>query len=148
MCFKKWSQAGLTHPDLPKAALPELDVQTQGLSGDLPSVLGQTLSLGLQYWANVRQTVTQSVGMLCRGRTGGVLQSGCRNVAGKSIKCIKAHCGSGWRGAAGRWTVCARWCRSLRCPASWSCSASRSALWCCRSPGRTDSRHLGGHNTA
>lgn len=35
------------------------------------------------------------------------------------------------------------WCRSLHCPASWSCSASHLTLLCCHNPIQTDSRHLG-----
>lgn len=43
----------LTHPDFSKAALSKLDVQTKGLSGNLPGIFGQALCLRLQYRTNV-----------------------------------------------------------------------------------------------
>lgn len=58
--------AGLTHPDLPETALSQLQVQTQRLARDLPGVFGQSLSLGLQDGADVREAVAQAVGVLCR----------------------------------------------------------------------------------
>lgn len=39
-CLQLLNHSGLTHPDLSEAALPELEVKTEGFSGDLPGILG------------------------------------------------------------------------------------------------------------
>ena len=54
----------LTHPDLPEAALAQLEVQAEGLAGDLPGVPRQTLRLRLRHGTHVRQRVTQAVRVL------------------------------------------------------------------------------------
>lgn len=58
----------LTHPNFPEAALSQLDVEAERLSGDLPGVPRQALCLGLQGRAHVRQDVAQAVRMLCMGK--------------------------------------------------------------------------------
>ena len=54
----------LTHPDLPEAALAQLEVQAEGLAGDLPGVPRQPLGLGLGHGTHVCQRVTQAVRVL------------------------------------------------------------------------------------
>ena len=53
-----------THPDLSKAALAQLEVQAEGLPGDLPGVPGQALGLGLQDRTHLSQAVAEAVSML------------------------------------------------------------------------------------
>ena len=51
----------LTHPDLSEAALAQLELQSEGVPGDLPGVLGQALCLGLHRGAHRGQPVAQPV---------------------------------------------------------------------------------------
>lgn len=53
----------LTHPHLSEAALAQLDLQTQGLPGDLPGILGQALGLRLGCGAHGSEAVAQAIGV-------------------------------------------------------------------------------------
>lgn len=55
----------LTHPDLSEAALAQLELQSQGLPGNLPGIFSEPLGLRLHRGANRGQPVAQPVGMLC-----------------------------------------------------------------------------------
>lgn len=57
--------AKLTHPDLAEAALAQFDLQSQGLPGNLPGILSQSLGLRLHRGANRGQPVAEPVGVLC-----------------------------------------------------------------------------------
>lgn len=55
----------LTHPDLSEAALAQLELQSQGLPGNLPGVFSKPLGLRLDRGAHRGQPVAQPVGVLC-----------------------------------------------------------------------------------
>lgn len=54
----------LTHPDFSKTALSQFQVQAEGLSGNLPGILGQPLGLRLSHRTHICKSVTQSIGVL------------------------------------------------------------------------------------
>ena len=55
----------LTHPDLSEAALAQLELQSQGLPGDLPGIFSQPLGLRLDCRADRGQPVAKPVSVLC-----------------------------------------------------------------------------------
>lgn len=54
----------LTHPDFSKTALSQFQVQAEGLSGNLPGILGQPLGLRFSDRTHIWKSVTQSIGVL------------------------------------------------------------------------------------
>lgn len=60
----------LTHPHLSEAALAQLDLQPQGLPGDLPRILGQALGLRLGCRTHGSESVTEAISMFWRRRQG------------------------------------------------------------------------------
>lgn len=58
------NDSALTHPDLSEAALPQFQVEAEGLSRNLPGVPGQSLRLRFGHGTHVRESVTQAVGVL------------------------------------------------------------------------------------
>lgn len=60
----------LTHPHLSEATLAQLDLQPQGLPGDLPRILGQALGLRLGCGTHGSEAVTQAISMFWRRKQG------------------------------------------------------------------------------
>lgn len=54
----------LTHPDFSKTALSQFQVEAEGLSGNLPGILGQPLGLRFSHRTHICKSVTQSIGVL------------------------------------------------------------------------------------
>lgn len=54
----------LTHPDFSKTALSQFQVEAEGLSGNLPGVLGQPLGLRFSHRTHISKSVTQSIRVL------------------------------------------------------------------------------------
>lgn len=61
----------LTDPHFPKAALAQLDLQTEGFSRDFPGVLGESLSLRLDGGTHGGQPVAKAVRVFWTERRGG-----------------------------------------------------------------------------
>lgn len=57
----------LTHPDFSKTALSQFQVEAEGLSGNLPGILGQPLGLRFSHRTHICKSVTQSIGVLWNG---------------------------------------------------------------------------------
>lgn len=57
--------SSLTHPNFPKAALPEFDIEAERLPWDFPGVPRQALCLRLQSWTHIGEDVAQAVRMFC-----------------------------------------------------------------------------------